>query len=109
MLPSGNILCLGRLDDQVKVGGFRVHLNEVENTLMTYSNIALAAVVVELGGGEHKMLTAYIVLSDKSRAIHADDIRSFLAESLPVYMLPSKYVMVEELPLTLVGKVDKKN
>ena len=108
LLPSGNILCLGRLDDQVKVGGFRVHLNEVENTLMTYSNIALAAVVVELGGGEHKMLTAYIVLSDKSRAIHADDIRSFLAESLPVYMLPSKYVMVEELPLTLVGKVDKK-
>lgn len=108
LLPSGNILCLGRFDDQVKIGGFRIHLNEVENKLMSYPNIALAAVVVEIGGGEHKMLTAYIVLSDKSQAIHADDIRSFLAESLPSYMLPSKYVMVEEMPLTLVGKVDKK-
>ena len=108
LLADGNILCLGRLDDQVKIGGFRIHLNEVESALMTYSNIALAAVVVELGGGEHKMLTAYIVLSDTSLAIHADDIRGFLAESLPAYMLPSKYVMVEALPLTLVGKVDKK-
>lgn len=108
LLPNGNILCLGRLDDQVKVGGFRIHLNEIENKLMTYPNIALAAVTVEIGGGEHKMLTSYIVLSDKTQAIHADDIRGFLAESLPSYMLPSKYVMVEEMPLTLVGKVDKK-
>ena len=108
LLPSGNILCLGRLDDQVKVGGFRVHLNEIENALMTYPNVALAAVLVEIGGGEHKMLTAYIVLSDKSKAIHADDIRSFLAASLPAYMLPSKYIMIDEMPLTLVGKVDKK-
>lgn len=108
LLPSGNVLCLGRLDDQVKIGGFRIHLNEIENKLMTYPNIALATVVVEVGGGEHKMLTAYIVLSDKTESIHADDIRGFLAESLPSYMLPSKYVMVEELPLTLVGKVDKK-
>ena len=108
VLPSGNILCLGRLDDQVKVGGFRIHLNEIENKMMTFPNIALAAVVMEIGGGEHKMLTTYIVLSDKNQAIHADDIRGFLAESLPSYMLPSKYVMVEEMPLTLVGKVDKK-
>lgn len=108
LLPSGNVLCLGRLDDQVKIGGFRIHLNEIENKLMTYPNIALATVIVEIGGGDHKMLTAYLVLSDKSQAIHADEIRSFLAESLPAYMLPSKYVMVEELPLTLVGKVDKK-
>ncbi len=108
LLANGNILCLGRLDDQVKIGGFRIHLNEVENKLMTYPNIALAAVVVEIGGGDHKMLTSYIVLSDKSQAIHADDIRSFLAEVLPSYMLPAKYIMVEELPLTLVGKVDKK-
>ena len=108
LLLNGNVLCLGRLDDQVKVGGFRIHLNEIENTLMTYPNVALAAVLVEIGGGEHKMLTAYIVLSDKSKAIHADDIRNFLAESLPAYMLPSKYIMIDEMPLTLVGKIDKK-
>ncbi len=108
LLPSGHILCLGRLDDQVKIGGFRIHLNEIEQKLMAYPNIAMSAVIVEIGGGQHKMLTAYIVLADKSQAIHADDIRSVLAESLPSYMLPSKYVMIDAFPLTAVGKIDKK-
>ncbi|MCX7091093.1 MAG: amino acid adenylation domain-containing protein [Legionellales bacterium] len=107
-LSTGELLCLGRLDDQVKIGGFRIHLNEIENKLMSYANISLAAVNVEIGGGSHKMLTAYIVPTDKSHAIHADDIRNFLAESLPSYKLPTKYVMLDALPLTTVGKIDKK-
>ena len=107
-LPTGELLCLGRLDDQVKIGGFRIHLNEIENKLMSYANISLAVVNVEIGGGSHKMLTAYIVPADKSQALHADDIRNFLAESLPSYKLPTKYVMLEMLPLTTVGKIDKK-
>lgn len=109
LLPSGKLLCLGRLDDQVKIGGFRIHLNEIENELMKHEAISLAAVVVEIGGGFHKMLTAYIVFSSKKSVTHADDIRAFLSLHLPVYMLPTKYVVVDELPLTLVGKVDKKN
>jgi amino acid adenylation domain-containing protein len=109
LLPSGNLLCLGRLDDQVKIGGFRIHLNEVENELMKHTAISLAAVVVEIGGGFHKMLTAYIVFSSKESLTHADDIRQFLSLYLPPYMLPSKYVVVDELPLTLIGKIDKKN
>lgn len=106
-LSSGELLCIGRLDDQVKIGGFRIHLNEIEQQLMKYQAISIAAVVTELGGGHHKMLTAYIVFSSKEKIAHADDIRSFLAEKLPPYMLPNKYVMVDELPLTRVGKVDK--
>jgi polyketide synthase PksJ len=109
LLPSGKLLCLGRLDDQVKIGGFRVHLNEIENELMKHEAISLAAVVVEIGGGAHKMLTAYLVLSSKEKLIHANEIRTFLSLHLPPYMLPSKYVLVDELPLTSVGKVDKKN
>lgn len=109
ILPSGNLLYTGRVDDQVKIGGFRIHLNEIEQRLMKHPNISLAAVIVELGGEHHKMLTAYIVFSAKEETTHADTIRSFLAQELPPYMLPSKYVMVDELPLTRIGKVDKKS
>ncbi|CEK11098.1 type I polyketide synthase [Legionella hackeliae] len=107
MLPSGDIQFLGRYDDQVKIGGFRIHLNEIENQLMQHPLISLAAVRVEIGGGSHKMLTAYIVLSATKKTIHADEIREYLSHKLPIYMLPAKYVLVDDLPLTSVGKVDK--
>lgn len=108
-LSTGELLYLGRLDDQVKIGGFRIHLNEIEQHLMQHKDVNLAAVTVELGGGMHKMLTAYVVFSSKRSILHAEEIRAFLAQLLPPYMLPAKYVMVDELPLTAVGKVDKKN
>ena len=109
VLPSGKLLCLGRMDDQVKIGGFRIHLNEIENKLMKHEAISLAAVVVDIGGGFHKILTAYIVFSSKKLITNADDIRAFLSLHLPPYMLPARYVVVEDMPLTLIGKVDKKN
>ena len=109
VLDSGDLLCLGRYDDQVKIGGFRIHLNEVEQQLMKHAYISIAAVNLEIGGGSHKILTAYLVLSSKELTISADQIRDFLSLSLPAYMLPAKYVMVDDLPLTLVGKVDKNN
>ena len=108
-LPSGELICLGRLDDQVKVGGFRIHLNEIEQQLMKHDCISLSAVTVELGGSMHQLLTAYVVFTSKDTIVRADDIRVFLQKSLPTYMLPAKYVMVDELPLTAIGKVDKKN
>ena len=107
LLPSGNLLCLGRYDDQVKIGGFRIHLNEIETDIIKHPDISMAAVTVEIGGGAHKILTAYVVVSSKEKIIHADDIRNFLKNTLPHYMLPAKYVRVEELPLTLIGKVDR--
>lgn len=106
-LPSGELLFLGRLDGQAKIGGFRIHLSEIERCLMAYPNISLATVKVSMGGKAHKILVAYIVLLDTSEAIHADEIRRFLAESLPAYMLPTKYMIVDALPLTVYGKVDK--
>jgi len=106
-LPSGEFVCLGRLDDQVKIGGFRIHLNEIEYHLMQFPSISLAAVKVEVGGGSHHLLSAYIVLSSADTVIHADDIRAFLSNILPPYMVPAKYNLVDELPLTAVGKVDK--
>ena len=75
---------------------------------MNHPKISLATVLVEIGGGSHKMLVAYIVFSVESDIVHADEIRSYLGNHLPPYMLPAKYVMVEDLPLTDVGKIDKK-
>lgn len=74
---------------------------------MKHNEVSLAAVVVEMGGGLHKMLTAYIVFSSPHTKIHADELREFLSQELPSYMLPAKYVMVDELPLTPIGKIDK--
>lgn len=107
LLPSGKLLCLGRLDDQVKIGGFRIHLNEIENELMKQEAVSLASVTVDIGGGSHKLLTAYLVLSSNKENISANTLRDFLSIHLPAYMLPSKFLVVDELPLNLVGKVDK--
>ena len=106
-LASGDLLCLGRFDDQVKIGGFRIHLNEIENELMKHPDITMASVIVELGGGSHKILTAYLILSDGNTVIDAELVREFIKGKLPYYMLPAKYVKVDDLPLTLAGKVDK--
>lgn len=107
-LKSGEFLCLGRFDDQVKIGGFRIHLNEVEQEIMKHPSISIVSVIVEQGGGHHQMLTAYIVFNSYDDALSGDEVRSFLEQSLPVYMLPTKYVQVKEMPLTTVGKIDKK-
>lgn len=106
-LPTGELLYLGRVDDQVKIGGFRIHLSEIEQELMNHKAISLAAVTVEIGGGAHKFLTAYLVFTSKEISVHADDIRNFLGQTLPPYMLPAKYVMVDKLPLTAIGKIDR--
>lgn len=107
-LGSGDLVFTGRVDDQVKVGGFRIYLSEIERRLMEHEAISLAAVLVELGGESHQLLTAYIVFSSKNTMLRADNIRAFLSELLPPYMLPAKYVRVEEFPLTAIGKIDKK-
>lgn len=108
ILPSGKLRYLGRLDDQVKIGGFRIHLNEIEQELMNHESIALATVVVEKGGESHQMLTAYMVCNEKKPLDSVEQLRQFLGLRLPSYMLPNKYLLIDELPLTLTGKVDKK-
>lgn len=105
-LDSGDLLFLGRYDDQVKVGGFRIHLNEIESALMSHPEVTMAAVNVELGGGAHKTLTAYLVFSS-NEIVHAEELRDFIKQTIPAYMLPAKLVKVDKLPLTPVGKVDK--
>lgn len=105
-LESGDFLYLGRIDDQVKVGGFRIHLNEIENALIEHPKVSMAAVQVEVSQGLHKLLTAYLVFSEEE-IVYADELRDWLQKTLPSYMLPAKWLKVDKLPLTHVGKVDK--
>jgi amino acid adenylation domain-containing protein len=101
---DGTIVFCGRKDDQVKISGFRIELGEIEAALRLHEEIDNAVVIVRHNGGE-KELVAYIV----SRAtLHIPDLRAYLSNKLPAYMVPGYFVQLEEIPLTTNGKVDRK-
>jgi amino acid adenylation domain-containing protein len=104
-LPNGNIEFLGRIDHQVKIRGFRVELGEIETVLNKHPAVRKTVVVARQDVPDRKYLAAYIVPSD-SEAISRSDLRGFLKEKLPDYMIPGVFVMLDALPLTPNGKVD---
>lgn len=108
-LPYGEIKLLGRMDEQVKIRGFRIELGEIEECLISCDNVQDAAVIVSenknLDNG--KSLIAFIVVR-KDKEISKQNIQQYLKGKLPEYMIPSKLVFLEKLPLTPSGKVDKK-
>jgi aryl carrier-like protein len=102
VLPDGSIEFQGRVDAQVKIRGYRVEPGEIEATLVKHPGVEQAAVVA--GGGAYDgRLVAYLVASPQPDAA---ELRSFLADWLPEYMIPS-FVAIEALPLTPSGKVDR--
>ncbi|MEG3908709.1 amino acid adenylation domain-containing protein [Microcoleus sp. w2-18bC1] len=106
-LTDGNIEYLGRIDDQVKVRGFRIELGEIEAALSQHPNLLSVAVVLREDIPSQKSLVAYAVPLQKP-APTVGDLRHFLKERLPDYMVPSAFVTLESLPLTPNGKVDRK-
>src|SRR5207253_2455391 len=103
-LPDGNIEFLGRVDQQVKIRGVRIEPSEIENALRCHSAIREAAVLVREDEGGDKQLVAYLVSQQEMPPV--SELRSFLSERLPEYMLPSVYIQLEALPLTPNGKMD---
>jgi len=103
-LPDGNIECMGRVDDQVKIRGFRIELDEISTVLQTYDKVKEAVVVARLVSGQEKELVAYTTGDAK-----AAELRSFLKQQLPVYMVPTYFVSVKAIPLTSNGKIDRKS
>jgi len=106
-LPDGNIEFLGRIDHQVKIRGFRVELGEIETFLGQHPNIRENVVVVYQEEVDNTVLVAYVVAkTEPSPSI--SELRSFLKEKLPDHMVPSGFVMLENLPLAPSGKIDRK-
>ncbi|MEH1970996.1 non-ribosomal peptide synthase/polyketide synthase [Nostoc sp.] len=106
-LPNGNIEYLGRIDNQVKIRGFRIELGEIETVLSQYPYIQASCVIAREDIPGNKSLVAYIV-SQKEQTLTVSDLRSFLKEKLPEYMVPSAIVILEALPFTPSGKVDRR-
>jgi len=102
---DGNIELLGRKDNQIKVRGFRVELDDIETAILRHPLVKKCAVRVYQDQGERNRLAAYLIAGD---GMSASTIRRFLRERLPEYMIPSDFVMVDALPLTPAGKVDRR-
>lgn len=105
-LPDGNIEFLGREDFQVKIQGYRVELGEIELALAQHPDVklAIAAAIGQSGGA--RRLVAYVVFEREDGA-SLEELRGFLREKLPDYMVPSSIVPLNSLPLTANGKVDR--
>jgi len=106
-MEDGNLEFLGRIDFQVKVRGFRIELGEIENSILGYRHVRDSVVsVVEQGEGD-RSIAAYIVSVDRGAWDEAE-MRRYLGAKLPGYMIPAYFVLLDQVPLTASGKVDRK-
>lgn len=105
-LPDGSIEFLGRIDNQVKICGRRTEPGEVEEQLLTHPAIEEVCVIARENKIKNKYLTAYVVTNEK---VSVSELREHLLVSLPDFMCPAYFVELEKLPLTLNGKIDRKN
>ncbi|MFZ5987147.1 MAG: amino acid adenylation domain-containing protein, partial [Bacillota bacterium] len=104
-LSDGNIEFLGRLDYQIKIRGFRVEPGEIESRLLEHEDILEAVVMpIENEGGD-KHLFAYI---KPKKGFSTEELRKYLLTDLPDYMIPSNFIMLDSMPLTPNGKIDRK-
>ncbi|NOU19599.1 MAG: amino acid adenylation domain-containing protein, partial [Bacteroidales bacterium] len=110
-LPNGEVEILGRIDNQVKVNGFRIELEEIEHALTKISGVKQSCVVVKerkIDTGSNKYLAAYYVLDNSDNALSQAVILEKLAQMLPEYMVPSALMQMESFPLTTNEKLDKR-
>jgi amino acid adenylation domain-containing protein len=107
-LPNGELEYLGRIDQQVKIRGFRIELGEVEAVLNEHSAIRESVIVARAGGDGDSQLVAYVVPRWEQSKPTAGELRTYLKERLPEYMIPSIFELLDALPLTSHGKVNRK-
>jgi len=109
-LPDGNIEFLGRVDHQVKIRGYRIELQEIENQLLKNDAIREAVVVAQ-----EQYLCAYIIIAPDAKhttqgpGTSSKDLREYLSQTLPHYMIPSYFVFIDHIPVTVNGKLDRKS
>ncbi len=105
-LPNGDLEYLGRIDHQVKIRGFRIELGEIERKIAQHPEVREIVVLARQEETGEKQLVAYFVPHQNSSYI-SSKLRSFLEQRLPDYMVPSAFVLLESMPLTVNGKVDR--
>jgi amino acid adenylation domain-containing protein len=105
--PDGCLEHIGRKDFQVKIRGFRVEVAEIEAALLEHPNVRESAILAEADNLGDNRLVAFVVVNHQP-APSSSELRSFLKESLPEYMVPSAFVRVSALPLTHSAKVDRR-
>ena len=105
-LPDGNIDFLGRGDSQVKLRGFRIELGEIQSVLLTHPALQEAVVMV-YGEDANQRLVAYLVGKQQQAIPSTTELRSFLSEKLPAFMVPSVFVALDQMPLTPNGKINR--
>jgi surfactin family lipopeptide synthetase A len=106
-LADGTLECLGREDNQVKIRGFRIEPGEVESALARHPAVGQCIVVAREDSHGDKILVAYLEPQPDHPAPVVSDLREYLANDLPAYMVPSAFVVLEKLPLTPNGKIDR--
>ena len=106
-LPDGNIQFLGRIDSQVKIMGFRIELAEIESQLLKHKDIKEAIVVEKESAKGRKYLCAYVVPFSPNTPPTDSQLREFLGQLIPDYMIPAYFILMEQFPLTANGKIDK--
>ncbi|MEW7293182.1 non-ribosomal peptide synthetase, partial [Aquimarina sp. 2304DJ70-9] len=104
-LPDGNIEFLGRIDEQIKIRGFRIELGEIESELRNFEALEEAILVVKEKEGDRYLVCYYTSLEE----ISTSDLKHYLSDKLPEYMIPNHYVHLTSIPFNSSGKVDKKN
>jgi amino acid adenylation domain-containing protein len=105
-LSDGNMVFLGRSDHQVKIRGYRIELGEIESVLRQHPEVKQCIIIVREDSPGDKKLVAYLVLNQGHTAT-IKDLKRFLSEKLPEYMVPSHLVILNTIPLTTNGKIDR--
>ncbi|MFJ3880270.1 amino acid adenylation domain-containing protein [Streptomyces sp. NPDC090077] len=107
--PDGNLEFIGRVDDQIKIRGYRVEPGEIESALTRHPGVRQSVVTLAESAGGHRRLVAYVVpATDPGAAPPTDaDLSAALASELPAYMVPATYVRIAAIPLNNHGKIDR--
>lgn len=103
------IFYLGRNDNQVKLNGYRIELEEISNVLLTHTSVIDVAVIPLTTSGVTKKIITYLIISKELETLNYSEIlKSYLLNNLPVYMIPSEFIAIKEFPLNSNYKTDKK-
>lgn len=107
-LPCGAIQFLGRMDDQVKIRGFRIELGEIELAIRQHQSVGDVILRITSDDSANKRIIAYIKPKSRTEDLPISAIRKHLMESVPEYMIPAAFIVIEDIPLTGSGKIDYK-